>query len=130
MRLGGYLARQLSPFQLVVGRIGRGTKLPPQLGQTLPSSVSTHVEQNVHSKLQMRASGDAGGSGLLQCSQVGRSSSTMTLPSQQLLLYSKLLVERTLTRRYLPTGRAERNAHTHRLPVTNTASHEIHIGTA
>ena len=33
------------------------------------------VAQKVHSKLQMRASVDSGGSGRLQCSQVGRSSS-------------------------------------------------------
>src|SRR5262245_27880181 len=55
--------------------MGRGTKSPPQFGQTSPSTPSTHAAQNVHSKLQMRASLDSGGSGLLQCSQVGLSSS-------------------------------------------------------
>lgn len=74
--LDEYLPRKLSSLQFVEGRIGRGTKPPPQLGQTLPRSSSTHVAQNVHSKLQMRASSDAGGRGLLQCSQEGRSSST------------------------------------------------------
>jgi hypothetical protein len=31
------------------GRIGRGTKPPPQFGQTLWSLVSTHFAQKVHS---------------------------------------------------------------------------------
>jgi hypothetical protein len=57
------------------GRIGRGTKPPPQLGQTSCSTVSTHCVQNVHSYEQIRASSESGGSGLLQFSQVGRSSS-------------------------------------------------------
>ena len=33
----------------VFGRIGRGTKPPPQFGQTLDSTFSTHSAQNVHS---------------------------------------------------------------------------------
>jgi hypothetical protein len=33
----------------VVGRIGRGTRPPPQLGQTFWSFVSTQSAQNVHS---------------------------------------------------------------------------------
>src|SRR3989344_5009494 len=57
-----------------------GTKLPPQFGQTLPKRVSTHVAQNVHSYVQMRASSESGGKGLLQCSQVGLSSSTIFPP--------------------------------------------------
>jgi hypothetical protein len=36
--LDGYLPRKLSPLQFVEGRIGRGTKPPAQLGQTLPRS--------------------------------------------------------------------------------------------
>jgi len=31
------------------GLIGRGAKLPPQFGQTPPSTSSAHVTQNVHS---------------------------------------------------------------------------------
>ena len=73
--LAGSLPRKLSPFQFLDGRIGRGTKPPPQFGQTFPNIVSTHVAQNVHSYVQMRASGEAGGNALLQCSQVGLSSS-------------------------------------------------------
>lgn len=73
--LAGYLPRKLSPFQFHAGLAGRGTKPPPQLGQTLASRPSTQLAQKVHSKLQIRASVAAGGSALLQCSQVGRSSS-------------------------------------------------------
>src|SRR5262245_1637664 len=55
--------------------MGRGANPPPQFGQTFPRTSSTHVAQNVHSKLQMRASSELGGSVLLQCSQVGRKAS-------------------------------------------------------
>src|SRR5207247_7398699 len=72
---GGYSPRKLSPFQLVLGRMGRGANPPPQLGHTSCSTVRTHVWQNVHSKLQIIASVEAGGSGVLQCSQVGLNSS-------------------------------------------------------
>jgi hypothetical protein len=75
--LAGSLPRKLSPFQFLDGRIGLGTKPPPQFGQTLPRILSTHAAQNVHSYVQMRASSESGGSGLLQCSQVGLSSSMM-----------------------------------------------------
>jgi hypothetical protein len=34
---------------LLAGRTGRGAKLPPQLGHTPPSRVSTHSRQKVHS---------------------------------------------------------------------------------
>src|SRR5262249_39415765 len=60
------------------GRIGRGAKPPPQFGQTLCSTFSTHSAQNVHSKLQMRASVAPGGRSLSQYSQLGLSSN-MTL---------------------------------------------------
>ena len=46
---------------LLAGRTGRGTKLPPQLGQTPPSLFSTQSRQNVHSKVQIMASVAAGG---------------------------------------------------------------------
>src|SRR4051812_24429864 len=57
------------------GRMGRGQKPPPQLGQTFDSTVSTQLRQNVHSKVQIMASVAAAGSGLSQFSQEGRSSS-------------------------------------------------------
>jgi hypothetical protein len=63
---------------VVVGRTGRGAKPPPQLGQTFANTVSTQVAQKVHSKLQMRACVEAGGSAALQCSQVGLRSSMVT----------------------------------------------------
>lgn len=87
----GYLPRKLSSFLFLEGRTGRGTKPPPQLGQTFPSKPSTQVAQNVHSKLQIRASSEAGGKGLLQCSQVGRSSSTVDLLVQTLDAHALLL---------------------------------------
>jgi hypothetical protein len=45
----GSLLRKLSPLQFVNGLIGLGTNPPPQFGQTLSSTLSTHVVQNVHS---------------------------------------------------------------------------------
>jgi hypothetical protein len=48
------------------------------LGQTLPSRPSAQAAQKVHSKLQMRAWVDAGGSAVAQCSQQGRSSSMVS----------------------------------------------------
>src|SRR5262252_9474540 len=76
--LAGSIPRKLSPFQFLEGLIGLGTNPPPQLGQTLPSA-STQDAQKVHSYVQMRASTVLGGSALLQCSQVGRSSSITLL---------------------------------------------------
>lgn len=75
----GYLPRKLSAFQFFAGRTGLGTNPPPQFGQTLPKTSSAHVAQNVHSKLQIRASSEAGGKDLLQCSQDGLSSSMVDL---------------------------------------------------
>jgi hypothetical protein len=77
--LAGSLPRKLSPFQLREGLIGLGTKPPPQFGQTLPKTLSTHSAQNVHSYVQIRASSESGGSDLLQFSQVGLSSN-ITIP--------------------------------------------------
>ena len=45
----GSWPRKLSPFQFFAGRMGRGTKPPPQFGQMLRRMRSTHVAQNVHS---------------------------------------------------------------------------------
>jgi hypothetical protein len=63
---------------LEAGRTGRSTRLPLQLGQIPKRTLSQHCAQNVHSKLHMRASHESGASGVLQCSQVGRSSSMAT----------------------------------------------------
>jgi hypothetical protein len=60
---------------LAAGRIGLGEKLPPQLGQTPPSSEATHALQKVHSNVQIIASGESGGRSRPQLSQSGRSSS-------------------------------------------------------
>ncbi len=73
--LAGYTPKKLLARQFLAGRIGRGTNPPPQFGQTLPSPSSTQGAQKVHSNEQIRASRELGGSGLLQCSQLGLSSS-------------------------------------------------------
>jgi hypothetical protein len=57
------------------GRTGRRSKPPPQFGHTLDRTALTHSRQNVHSYVQFIASIAVGGSGRLQFSQVGRSSS-------------------------------------------------------
>ena len=59
-----------------VGRIGRGHKLPPQLGHIPIKWPSTQRRQKVHSYVQIIASVDAGGRATSQHSQLGRSSST------------------------------------------------------
>jgi hypothetical protein len=64
---------------LDAGRIGRGTKLPPQFGQRPPSRFSTHSRQKVHSKEQIIASTAAGVNTLSQHSQLGRNSSILIL---------------------------------------------------
>jgi hypothetical protein len=71
---GGCLPRDTPLRHSVAGRIGRGTKPPPQLGQTLCKVCSAHSAQNVHSYEQMRANADSGGRPLSQYSQFGRSS--------------------------------------------------------
>jgi len=52
LAVAGSLPRKLSPFNFFDGLMGIGTKPPPQLGQTLPKTISTHSAQNVHSKLK------------------------------------------------------------------------------
>src|SRR5262249_3722977 len=54
--------------------IGRWTSSPPQLGQ-IPRSFLAQSTQNVHSKEQIRASGELGVRSRSQHSQPGRSSS-------------------------------------------------------
>lgn len=55
------------------GRIGRGTKFPPQFGHAPPNTVSAHRAQKVHSKVQITASKLSGGRSLSQHSQFGLS---------------------------------------------------------
>jgi hypothetical protein len=61
----GYLASQFA------GLTGRAVKSPPQFGQTEFNFVSTQSRQNVHSKVQIIASGESTGKSLLQHSQFG-----------------------------------------------------------
>ena len=72
----------LTPVDL--RRTGRGTKPPPQFGQTLPSTASTQAAQNVHSKLQMNAPGASAGNSVPHRSQSGRISSIRRPPAQPL----------------------------------------------
>jgi hypothetical protein len=64
---------------LPFGRIGREHKPPPQLGHTFASTVSTQSLQKVHSKLQIMARVESGGSAMAHASQLGRSSSTAVI---------------------------------------------------
>ena len=67
---------------IATGRIGRFSKPPPQLGQTPCRRCSTHSAQNVHSYVQIRASGESGGSSRSQHSHDGRSSSMGAIVSR------------------------------------------------
>ena len=58
-------------ISLFAGRRGLGTNSPPQFGHFPSRTESAHVEQNVHSKEQIRASVVSGGRSLLQHSQLG-----------------------------------------------------------
>ena len=62
------------------GLIGRPTKLPLQFGQTPPNTVAAQSAQNVHSKVQIRASGLSGGRSRSQHSQFGLSFIIAGLP--------------------------------------------------
>jgi hypothetical protein len=79
---GGRVATEMPGRHSVAGRIGRGAKPPPQLGQTLNSTLSTQSAQKVHSKLQMRAAVDSGGRSRSQHSQFGRSSKATVTSSE------------------------------------------------
>jgi hypothetical protein len=46
---GGRFATESPGCHSVAGRIGRGSKPPPQFGHTLKSTFSTQSAQNVHS---------------------------------------------------------------------------------
>src|SRR5690606_3092541 len=69
--LAGYFA------SIAAGRIGRGTRLPPQFGQVPLRGPSAQLRQKVHSKLQIMASRESGGRSRSQHSQLGRSSSML-----------------------------------------------------
>lgn len=56
------------------GRVGRKTKSPRQFGHTPLSSPSQHSAQNVHSKVQIRASGEPLGNDRPQRSHSARNS--------------------------------------------------------
>jgi len=104
--LAGSLPRKLSPFQFLAGRIGLGTKPPPQFGQTFPRTSSTHAAQNVHSYVQMRASSESGGRGLLQFSQVGLRSS-MRIRREPSARYFARLSRTYQDRRNAATGKSK-----------------------
>ena len=73
---GGRFATESPGRHSVAGRIGRGVKPPPQLGQTLRSR-ATQSRHQVHSYVQIIASAEAGGRSRSQPSQLGRSSSAI-----------------------------------------------------
>jgi hypothetical protein len=77
---GGRFAIDSPGRHSAAGRMGLGTKPPPQFGQTLWSLFSTQSAQNVHSKEQMRASVLDGGRSRSQYSQFGRNSKAMANP--------------------------------------------------
>ena len=79
------------------GRIGRGHKLPPQLGHTPIKWPSTQRRQKVHSYVQIIASVDAGGRSTSQHSQLGRSSST---PQVYLMMTAGTPSRRVIIRRF------------------------------
>jgi hypothetical protein len=74
---GGCFSTDTPGRHSFAGLIGRGTNPPPQFGHTLWSLFSTQSAQNVHSKLQMRASNERGERSLSQYSQFGLSCSAM-----------------------------------------------------
>lgn len=55
--------------------MGRGAKLPPQLGHRLSKTPDAQDMQNVHSNVQITASTESGGKSLSQHSQLGLNSS-------------------------------------------------------
>lgn len=57
----------------LAGRMGRGCRLPSQLGHWLCKILAAQSAQKVHSKLQITASVEEGGRALPQFSQQGRS---------------------------------------------------------
>ena len=92
----------------VFGRMGRGAKSPPQFGQTFSSIRSTQAAQNVHSKVQIRASLASGGKSLSQHSQLGRSSRAMegTLVDGRPILIRLNLAEMTKATQKPPKSRS------------------------
>lgn len=67
-----------------VGRTGRLTNPPPQLGQRQSKRFDAHSSQNVHSKVQIKAPAASGARSRSQHSQLGRSSSnSSSCPGQR-----------------------------------------------
>src|ERR1700723_2717487 len=62
-------------FSNSADRPGRAVNSPPQFGHRSASTWVVQYAQNVHSKEQMRATAESGGSSALQHSQLGLSSS-------------------------------------------------------
>jgi len=60
-------------------RVGLGSRLPPQFGQIRCNLSLAHLRQKVHSKVQMKASLDCGAMSQSHISQLGRSSSMLSL---------------------------------------------------
>jgi len=76
--LAGLFSRQFPFFRFCEGRLGRCVNPPPQFGHTFSSTVSMQLRQKVHSYEQIIASVESAGNEVLQCSQVGLSSSMVT----------------------------------------------------
>ena len=72
---GGVRAKMIAADPIVSGSNGPGTKFPPQFGHTYSRMFSTQERQKVHSKVQIIAFVESGGSAVLQFSRVGLSSS-------------------------------------------------------
>ena len=90
-------------------RRGRLTSSPPQLGHMPLRTVVAQSTQNVHSNVQLSASGDSGGRSRSQHSQLGRSWS-MSIPFHHILKLSNLYWSRPLTPTRNDTHRRHRRA--------------------
>lgn len=97
------------------GRLGLGTKSPPQFGQMLLKLSFAQSAQNVHSNEQMRASGEAGGRFLSQHSQLGFKISTSSLLHRLLLDYAYLFWQKC--QHDLKNGQSEKSESRSRLVV-------------
>jgi hypothetical protein len=65
-------------FSHLPDRVGRSTKLPPQLGHVFFKTIFEQSLQKVHSIEQITASDDSDGRSLSQHSQLGFSSNILT----------------------------------------------------
>ena len=78
------------------GRRGRRTNSPPQFGHAPPRMFVAQSLQNVHSNVQISASGDSGGRSRLQHSQFGRSWSISDPPSHRVVKHASHFRSRCL----------------------------------